>query len=344
MVQILERAERKVPEVAFVLSGGAALGASQVGMLRALLERGIKPDLVVGTSIGAWNGLWVAAHPDLASLEKLERIWNSITLNELLGANPINLVANLATKRPYLVTNDGMQRIFHRAAALGNFTDITFEQLPIPLKVTASNLMRGTTEVFDHGAVAPTILASSAIPGLFPPVLLNGQQYVDGGLLDNGGVGVAVAAGAKLIYVMSVMYGGESPAPITNLIDLLVRSTQLVAASHVHNAISRYAQIAEFVLIEDASSAKNSSLDFHHASQYFASGYSAAEQALEQQDKLWAARALLATPQASKSPTFFTHWLQQPTTKAALQAVARVDVALQKGWKQLNELVSLPHR
>ena len=344
MAEIAERAERKIPEIAFVLSGGAALGASQVGMLRALLERGIQPDLVVGTSIGAWNGLWIAAHPDLASLAKLERIWKSISLTELLGANPINLVANLASKRPYLVTNDGMQRILRRASDLGEFTDLTFEQLPVTLKVTASNLMRGTTEVFDQGIIAPTILASSAIPGLFPPVLIAGQQYVDGGLLDNGGVGVAVAAGAKLIYIMSVMYGGEAPTPITNLIDLLVRSTQLVAASHVHNAMSRYAQSAEFVLIEDATSAKNSSLDFHHASQYFASGYLAAQQALEQHDKLLAARALLAATPAIKTPSTLSQWLRQPAAQAALHAVARVDVALQKGWKQLNEMVSLPHR
>nr|MBA3825721.1 patatin-like phospholipase family protein [Ktedonobacterales bacterium] len=82
---IEQAAAKQPPQVAFVLSGGAALGAAQVGMLRALLERGITPDLVVGTSIGSWNGLWIAAHPNLEWLDKLEQVWRSITLFELFG-------------------------------------------------------------------------------------------------------------------------------------------------------------------------------------------------------------------------------------------------------------------
>lgn len=339
-----ELPERQPPEVAFVLSGGASLGAAQVGMMRALLERGIMPDLVVGTSIGAWNGLWIAAHPDLASLDDLEKIWKTITLNELFGGNPINIVANLATKRPYLMANDGMRHILARAAEIGGLQDITFEQLQVPLKISASNLMRGTTEIFEHGPVTPPLMASSAIPGLFPPVTIHDQQYVDGGLLDNGGVSVAVEAGAKRIYVMSAMYGGESTVPVTNLVDLMVRSLHLIAASHVHNAIARYAGQAEFILIEDDRSAKSSALDFRHATEYFVSGYLAAQKALELHEKMLAARALLETTLPTQKSDTLANWLRQPVAKAAFQAMARVDVALQRGWKQINERVTLPRR
>jgi NTE family protein len=341
MAQHTALVERQPPEVAFVLSGGAALGASQVGMLRALLERNITPNLVVGTSIGSWNGLWVAAHPDLASLDKLERIWKSISLHELFGLNPINFVASRATNRPYLVPNDGMRHIFQRAAAIGDLKDITFEQLAVPLKITAANMMRGTSEVFEHGLVEPTILASSAIPGLFPPVIIDGQQYVDGGLLDNGGVSVAVEAGARQIYVMSAMYGGERTEPITNLTDLLARSSHLIAASHVQKALARYANQAEFILLEDDQSAMSNALDFHQAQTHFASGYAAAVRALDLHDKMVAARALLQEAKAPKND-WVTQWLHSPPAQAALHAVARVDVVLQKSWKQLNARVSTP--
>lgn len=353
MAESVAMVERKAPEVAFVLSGGAALGAAQVGMLRALLERGITPDLIVGTSIGAWNGLWLAAHPTLADLEKLEGIWKSITLHELFGGNVISFVANRASKRPYLVASDGMQHIFQRAAQIGDLTDITFEQLKTPLLVTASNLTRGSTDVFCTGPVAPAVMASSAIPGLFPPIIIDGQQYVDGGLLDNGGVEVAVQAGARRIYVLSVMYAGVLAEPVQTLTDLMARSLHLVASNHVHSAVRRYAKEAEFIVIEDDTSSHISALDFRHTKEYFASGYRAANQALDEHERLLAARALAAahrqaaTPlvPAPKKTDFFAQWLSQPAAKAALNAVAWVDLTFQKSWKQLSDLMAnLPRR
>jgi NTE family protein len=354
MVESVATAERKIPDVAFVLSGGAALGAAQVGMLRALLERGITPDLIVGTSIGAWNGLWLAAHPTLAELEKLEGIWKSITLHELFGGNLITFVANRATKRPYLVAGDGMQHIFQRAAQIGDLTDITFDQLKTPLLVTASNLTRGSTDVFRTGPVAPAVLASSSIPGLFPPVIIDGQQYVDGGLLDNGGVEVAVQAGAQRIYVLSVMYAGVLAEPVQTLADLMARSLHLVAANHVHTAIRRYAKEAEFIVIEDDTSSRISALDFHHTTEYFASGYRAATQALDDHERFLAARAQAAAQAVTalpaplalpKKPDLFAQWLAQPAAKAALNAVAWMDVAFQKSRKQVIDLMAnLPRR
>jgi NTE family protein len=363
MSEIVEHGDRKTPEVAFVLSGGAALGASQVGMLRALLERGITPDLIVGTSIGAWNGLWLAAHPDLKSLDKLERVWKSITIFELFGGNVISFVTNRATKRPYLVTNEGMMRIYQRATEIGDLVDATFEQLPIPLKVTASNLTRGETAIFDHGPVAPAVLASSAIPGLFPPLVIDGEQYVDGGLLDNGGVSVAVEAGAKQIYVLSVMTAGTQAEPVATLTDLIVRGLHLVAANHVHSAIRHYANRADFIVIEDNTAERSSALDFRHPTEFFATGYLAAQRALEAHDRLLAERAqalaaaqVLVAAQAQaaaqsrtqlatiKKDAFLAQWLQQPAAQAALNAVAWMDVTLQRSWKQINELVAnLPH-
>ncbi len=334
------------PAVAFVLSGGAALGASQVGMVRALLERGIVPDLVVGTSIGSWNGLWIAAHPNLEWLDKLEQVWRSITMMELFGDNVISFVANRASKRPYLVSGDGMERIYRRAVALGEMTDLTFEQLALPFKVTVSNLLRGTSETFDSGPIMPAVLASSSIPGIFPPRIIDGQQYVDGGLLDNGGVGVAVEAGAKRIYVLNVMSAEELTQPVTTLTDLMVRSFHLISSSHVNKAVRRYANQAEFIVLEDPASSRANSLDFRHARTHIASGYAAAQAKLDEHDRLMAVRAALLAeatataniPQlASAKDDLLTQWLQQPAAQTAFQAVARVDLTMKERWRQIND-------
>ena len=330
------------PHVAFVLTGGAALGASQVGMLRALLERGIRPDLIVGTSIGAWNGLWLAAHPDLASLDALEGIWRSITLMEVLGKNMVNLITNVATRRPYLVSSDGMRRIFQRASVEGNLLDVTFEELAIPFKVTATNIMQGRSEVFEQGLVAPAILASSAIPGMFPPVMIDGQQYVDGGLLDNGGVSVAVEAGARTIYVLSAMYGGPKQQPITTLPDLLLRDSHLISAHQVYDALHRYANRAEFIMIEDEAAGRVSTLDFRHTADLFISGYQAAEKTLGRHEGMPAPYRLVSN--SAHETKSSGAWVQSPPVHALLYAAAHIEVALRKEVQKFAPRTNWRHR
>lgn len=326
------------PKIAFVLSGGAALGASQVGMLRALLERGIMPDLIVGTSIGAWNGLWLAALPDLAELDALERVWRKITLLEVFGGNFVSLVQNLASKRPYLVTDEGMRRIYKRAETEGKFADLTFEKLKIPLKMAATNILNGTSTIFEHGPVEQPLFASSAIPGIFPPITIADQQYVDGGLLDNGGVGVAVEAGAEKIYVLNVMYAGDAK-PATTLTELLVRSFHLIAAKHVYEAIYRYARRAEFVVIEDDTTSNYSALDFHHTDELIASGYTTAVRKLDEHERFLAARAAQAKKDAA-----LASWLRQPAARSVLQAVAWADVAFHTRWQGMNQQMTTMNR
>ena len=338
----MQQGTGRKPKTAFVLSGGAALGASQVGMLRALLERDIQPDLIVGTSIGAWNGLWLATHNSLADLEKLEQIWRGITLLEVFGANPMHLVINITGKRPYLVAEEGMERVYRRAAILGDFSarDMTFEGMPVPLKITATDIMRGVSKVFEHGPIKPALFASSAIPGLFPPVMIDGEQYVDGGLLDNGGVSVAVEAGAEIIYVLSLTYGGARATPIVTMSDLLERSFHLVASRHVHAAVERFKDLAHFVVIEDHHAAKMSSLDFRHPGELIASGYRAAAAVLDQAAAEVVAHTLhvqathdrqIPPGQAGKQRRMAapTHDLwEQPALQATLRALAWMDLTL----------------
>lgn len=203
---------------AFILSGGGARGALQAGALRALLEQGIQPDVVIGTSIGSWNGAWLAAQPTLAGAERLVEIWQDVhTGSVLLGrqrrvSSPAALNSMLLSRAarrlvggaPSLYGNLGLRRLLERS-----FADLTFEDLAIPLGVVAVDLTHGNRTVFERGPVVPALLASSAIPGIFPPVRIGDAYYCDGSDLDDASFVAALALGARRIYILAIAHDIE---------------------------------------------------------------------------------------------------------------------------------------
>lgn len=201
---------------AFVLSGGGARGALQVGALRALLEHGERPDVIVGTSIGAWNGAVLARNPTLTGVEELVDIWHSVRSSRvMLGLDlppnsPARAVAlaryatmaqRMAGGQPSFYGDSGMRYFLSKIVGDG-----TFEQLALPLRVIATDLTHGTRTIFGSGPLAPALLASAAIPGVFPPVRIGDALYVDGGAVDNASVETALALGARRIFVLDVGY------------------------------------------------------------------------------------------------------------------------------------------
>ncbi|HEY7780765.1 MAG TPA: patatin-like phospholipase family protein [Ktedonobacterales bacterium] len=200
----------------FVLSGGGARGALQVGALLALLEHGIQPDTVVGTSIGSWNGAWLANDPTRASVERLADAWRALHpawvllgREQRVSGPPQALSAALllaaarrvASGRPALYGDTGLRLLVKR-----HLGGLEFERLALPLRVIATDLTHGTRAIFSTGDVADAVLASSSIPGIFPPVRLGDTVYVDGGVLDNCGVETALAIGARRLFVLDVGY------------------------------------------------------------------------------------------------------------------------------------------
>jgi NTE family protein len=104
----------KQPKVAFVWSGGASLGAIQVGMLRALYEREITPDLIVGTSAGAFNGAYIASRPQTtATAESLARIWRGLRRAQVFPVNPVTGLLGFLGTRDHLVPESGLQRLIY---------------------------------------------------------------------------------------------------------------------------------------------------------------------------------------------------------------------------------------
>jgi NTE family protein len=182
----------------FALAGGGNLGATQVGMLHALLEGGIRPDAIVGTSIGALNGAFLAGHADLAGIEQLTELWLSVRRNDVFPMRLPSLVRGLLGHQEFLVEPLGL-RSFLTRADLG-YSEL--EDAPIPLRVVATDLATCEAVVLSEGGVIDALLASAAIPGVFPPVEVDRRLLVDGGVLANVPIEQADLLGPSQIFVL----------------------------------------------------------------------------------------------------------------------------------------------
>ncbi|MFC5905791.1 patatin-like phospholipase family protein [Streptacidiphilus monticola] len=183
---------------AFVLGGGGALGACEVGMLRALLEAGVAPDLVVGTSVGAVNGAVVAAEPTLAAVEKLADLWGRV---QVFSGSLIGRVNRVARSRTHLYSTEPLRRLLEEHLPAGTSS---IEDLPVPFQCVAASIERAAEHWFTEGPLVEAVLASCAVPGLFPPVRVDGEHFLDGGLTNSIPVGRAVALGARRVFVLQV--------------------------------------------------------------------------------------------------------------------------------------------
>jgi NTE family protein len=182
--------------VGFVLGGGGVLGAAEVGMLRALDEVGITPDLVIGTSIGAINGAVLAADPGQA-VGRLAALWEEFAISAAEG--PLRRVATLVRSGTHMHDPDPLRDLLARHLPVQRF-----DQLVVPFQCVAASIERAAEHWFTDGPLLDAVLASSAVPGLFPPVAIRGEHFLDGGLVNSLPVGRAVQFGAKRIFVLHV--------------------------------------------------------------------------------------------------------------------------------------------
>lgn len=185
---------------AFVLGGGGLLGAVEVGMLRALFERGVRPDLVLGTSVGALNGLVVATDPTSAVIERLLDLWRSVgESNEVYSDRAWRQVTRAVRTGTHLHSAGPLRERLEK-----EFGDLCFEDLSVQFQCCAASIERAAEHWFTSGPVVPAVVASAAVPGLLPPALVESEHYLDGGIVNSIPVGRAVHLGAQRIFVLQV--------------------------------------------------------------------------------------------------------------------------------------------
>jgi NTE family protein len=184
---------------AIVLGGGGVLGAVQVGMLRALVEAGVRPDLVLGTSVGAINGAVFAALPPDDVSDRLDALWSSAEARAVFAAGTIGRLRELARSRVAAHPSTPLRRAL--TAVVG---DRRIEDLPVRFMCCAAGIEDSAEHWFDRGPIVDAVMASAAVPGLLPPAVVEGRHYMDGGLVNSIPLGHAVELGADRIFVLHV--------------------------------------------------------------------------------------------------------------------------------------------
>lgn len=237
------RNRRRGPRTAFVLSGGGVLGAVQVGQLRALIEAGIVPDLLVGASVGGLNAAAIAADPTPDGVACLTDVWMNIRSEDLFPGSRMQRAWHFVRKGDHLYSNHGIRRLIEHLPVR------SFEQMQRPLSIVAANLRNGKEHWFEEGSVVPALLASTALPGIFPPVFVDGDLYVDGGVVNNVPISRAVELGATKVYVLTCGNGTPAERPIRRPLDVLLQAFAHSRAARVELDVERFARAASIEIM-----------------------------------------------------------------------------------------------
>ncbi len=215
--QLRNRRRRNDPTTAFVLSGGGNQGVAQVGMLRALVERGILPDVIIGTSAGALNGAALSDDPTLEGLDHLQEVWASLTAAEIFPGGRMSRIWSIASRQNHLFSNTGLEHVIERASRTE-----TFEELQIPLRVIACDLYSGEEVVLAHGDLKTALLASSALPGVYPPIVHAGHTLIDGGVVNAVPLWHALSGPVDRVFVLNVSAAGVGARTANSQLDVVM--------------------------------------------------------------------------------------------------------------------------
>ncbi len=281
----------KHKKIGIVLGGGAARGFAHIGVLKVLLREGIRPDIIVGTSMGAIIASLFAVHMDTDII--LGRI------REYLSSDKFSKIKfDLLKVADEAAVEDGLfaavsrylkKSIFYSVSmtrqsyvSIENYMlnissvidDISIQDTRVPLAVICTNINTGEEMVLTEGPLRPAVAASSAIPGIFPPIDFDGRLLVDGGWVDQLPVGPCRKLGANIVIAVDVARKLEQDYSLDNALDILRRT----------NAITRYtlsnlqAKDADFLIVPEIP--EISWADFESFEECVQKGQEAAERSL----------------------------------------------------------------
>jgi NTE family protein len=276
-------ARSKRPYTAFVLSGGASLGALQVGMLRALYERGVVADMLVGTSAGALNAAFVASRPQTPETAlELARVWRDIRRDDIFPVSIRTIVRGLCGHRDHLVPDKALRREVRRYL---EFEDLT--EAAVPLHVVAFDLIEGREALLSEGPAVDAITAAASIPGVFPPVTIGERRLVDGGVVNNTPISHAIELGAERIYVLPTQ---ERSRPLGRVprgaLDSAIYGIGLLLDGRLEADIARYSSKAELIVLPAPNPRQVQPTNFDHSRRLIGDALAATRALLAQGDEV----------------------------------------------------------
>jgi len=254
--------------IGYVFGGGGSRGAIQVGMLQALSEHSILPDLVTGTSVGALNGAVVALDPK-GSANRLSHLWARITRDEVFPGGLLTQLRTLEHSRTHLFPNSGLSTVIERF-----FGDrLTFADLSLPFGAVTTDIASGRAHVIEKGPLTSALLASAAIPGIFPRVDRDGLILCDGGVVSNVPMGHAIAMGARSLIVLDCFPVGCLPGPQESLAEVLLSTVMIAMRAPAASEATGVAEQVPVLYLPCSTSRVFSPLDFSYTAELIESAY-----------------------------------------------------------------------
>jgi NTE family protein len=232
-------------KTAFVLSGGASLGAIQVGMLRALYERGAVPELFVGTSAGALNAAFVASRPQTPrTADELGDVWRGLRRNRVFPVNPVTGLFGFLGVRDHLVPDSGLRGIVKSHIEVERL-----EEFPIALHVVAVDVVSGEEVRLSDGPAIDAVMASAAIPGVLAPVRWDGRALMDGGVANNTPISHAVELGAETIFVLPTGHACALEEPPRSALGMALHAVSLLTQRRLIDDIEKHRDDAKLIVL-----------------------------------------------------------------------------------------------
>jgi len=242
---------------AFVLAGGGSLGAIEVGMLKALVAIGVRADLVVGSSVGAINAAYYAARPTLDGVSELDRTWRSLRTGDVFPLSAVRGFFGFVGWRDGFVDAGALQTLLERVLPYR-----TLEEAAIPCHVVATDVLDGGEVVLSTGSAVTALLASAAIPGVFPPVERDGRTLMDGGVASNTPIATAIALGARRVIVLPSGFSCSLALPPRGAIAMAIHALSLMIAHQLVVDVERFHDRAEIVVVPPLCPVETTPYDF----------------------------------------------------------------------------------
>ena len=259
------------PHTALVLAGGGNRGACQVGMLHALVERGISAHLVVGTSVGAINAAGYAGAPNMEGVEHATRVWKRLSVDDIFPRGRLHGVWRFVEKRRSVFAATGLEQLVR-----GFLRFERLEDAMVPLVVVTTRVADGAEVWMTEGPAAEAVLASAALPGLYPPVELGAHRYVDGGVLNNAPLSVALAAGAKRVYLLLCGTIRSAPRDPQRPFEALLSAFNTSLHARIRRDLAAVPDDVDVIVVEAAGLSHIGWEDFTRTEELIEHGYNAA--------------------------------------------------------------------
>ena len=234
-------------KTAFVFAGGGSLGAIEAGMLRELVASGVRPDFLVGASAGAINSAFFAFQPHMAGALALELLWRGTRREHVMPWSILSILGAFGifgTKGTHLVSSAKLRAFLHL-----QFHDSRLEDSDLPVYVVATDMITGDEVVLSSGSVVDAVLASTAIPGVFPPVLVAEKLLIDGGVANNTPISTAIRLGATRVVVLTTGFTCAERRPPRGALEHAMRALNLLVARQLLSDLERWSSHAAITVV-----------------------------------------------------------------------------------------------